>query len=549
MRGGDKPKIRKLKAGALLTEQGKPGDEVFLVLDGVLAVEVDGEPLAEFGPGAILGERAVLEGGVRTSTLRAVTKCRVAVAQGDQLDRKVLEQISQGHRREHDQRVRLLFCGVRGSTSAPGAEFVRVGGHTSCVALAHDGEPWSLAARRGHGHPARHRRISTGDPFVGSSLLTHLHWDHVQGLPFFAAGDRDDSRVRVLMPDQSDATCDRRACARAMSPPHFPIGPDGLHGRLDVRGRRSPAGTGSRASRSPRSTCRTRAAARSASGSTTTRTGRRSRTSPITSRSPRRTPRSRRVCAGVDLLVHDAQFLVPEQAVADVYGHATVDDALDAGAASAAPARSPCSTTGPPAPTTRSTRSGDAPRPGRASRSSSPGRRRSSSWAGAIAVVSVAMPIRVVIAEDSYLLREGVVRLLEAQDDVEVVGACGDFDELLATVDAELPDVVLTDIRMPPTGTDEGVRAANVLREKHPDIGVVMLSQYAEPAYALALLEHGSAGPGLSAEGAGLRRRPAAARDPRGRRRRVGDRSPHRRGAGRGAVAPARLAARAPHAA
>ena len=75
------------------------------------------------------------------------------------------------------------------------------------------------------------------------------------------------------------------------------------------------------------------------------------------------------------------------------------------------------------------------------------------------------MPIRVVIAEDSYLVREGVVRLLEAQEDIEVVGACGDFDELIATVDAELPDVVLTDIRMPPTGTDEGVRAANQLRE------------------------------------------------------------------------------------
>ena len=94
------------------------------------------------------------------------------------------------------------------------------------------------------------------------------------------------------------------------------------------------------------------------------------------------------------------------------------------------------------------------------------------------------MSIRVVIAEDSYLVREGVVRLLEAQDGIEVVGACGDLDELLATVDAELPDVVLTDIRMPPTGTDEGVRAANLLRENHPDIGVVMLSQYAEPAYA-----------------------------------------------------------------
>jgi len=101
MRGGAKPELRKLKAGALLTEQGQPGGEVFLVLDGVLVSEVDGQPVAELGPGAILGERAVLEGGVRTSTLRAVTKCRVAVAQGDQLDRKVLEQISEGHRREN----------------------------------------------------------------------------------------------------------------------------------------------------------------------------------------------------------------------------------------------------------------------------------------------------------------------------------------------------------------------------------------------------------------------------------------------------------------
>src|SRR4029078_10032260 len=104
------------------------------------------------------------------------------------------------------------------------------------------------------------------------------------------------------------------------------------------------------------------------------------------------------------------------------------------------------------------------------------------------------MPSRLVIAEDSYLVREGVVRLLETQDGVEVVGACGDLDGLMATVETEHPDVVLTDIRMPPTGTDEGVRAANQLREEHPDIGVVMLSQYAEPAYALALLEHGSAG-------------------------------------------------------
>jgi Cyclic nucleotide-binding domain len=102
MRGGEPPKLRNLKPGALLTEQGQRGDDVFLVLDGVLVLEVDGEPLAELGPGAILGERAVLEGGVRTSTLRAVTKCRVAVARGDQLDREVLHQISLGHRRESE---------------------------------------------------------------------------------------------------------------------------------------------------------------------------------------------------------------------------------------------------------------------------------------------------------------------------------------------------------------------------------------------------------------------------------------------------------------
>lgn len=100
--------------------------------------------------------------------------------------------------------------------------------------------------------------------------------------------------------------------------------------------------------------------------------------------------------------------------------------------------------------------------------------------------------IRVVVGEDNYLVREGVVRLLETCDGVEVAGACGDFDTLLAMVDAQGPDVVVTDIRMPPTGIDEGIRAANELRERHPDVGVVVLSQFVEPGYALALLEHGS---------------------------------------------------------
>jgi hypothetical protein len=100
MRGREKPRVRTLRAGALLTEQGSPGDEVYLLLDGVVAVDVDGEPLAELGPGAILGERAVVEGGLRTATLRAATRCRVAVANGDALDRDSLAEVAKTHRRE-----------------------------------------------------------------------------------------------------------------------------------------------------------------------------------------------------------------------------------------------------------------------------------------------------------------------------------------------------------------------------------------------------------------------------------------------------------------
>jgi DNA-binding NarL/FixJ family response regulator len=102
--------------------------------------------------------------------------------------------------------------------------------------------------------------------------------------------------------------------------------------------------------------------------------------------------------------------------------------------------------------------------------------------------------VRVVLAEDNYLVREGVGRLMDAVEDIELVAACADYDSLLAAVDAERPDVVVTDIRMPPSGTDEGIRAAAAIRERFPDVGVVVLSQYAEPAYALALLDRGSQG-------------------------------------------------------
>jgi Cyclic nucleotide-binding domain len=100
MSGSAAPRIQKLKRGAALVREGDAGTEVFLVLDGVVRVEKDGERLAEYGPGAILGERSHLEGGTRTSTLVAVTPCRVAAVDADQLDRAALEELSEGHRRE-----------------------------------------------------------------------------------------------------------------------------------------------------------------------------------------------------------------------------------------------------------------------------------------------------------------------------------------------------------------------------------------------------------------------------------------------------------------
>ena len=126
--------------------------------------------------------------------------------------------------------MRVRLCGVRGSTPAPGADFLRYGGHTSCVAITHDDAPHpTLILDAGTGI-----RSVTGvlgeRAFSGTILLTHLHWDHVQGLPFFHAGDRDDARVRLLLPEQEDRADAVSVLARSMSPPHFPMEPDQLRG-------------------------------------------------------------------------------------------------------------------------------------------------------------------------------------------------------------------------------------------------------------------------------------------------------------------------------
>ena len=122
--------------------------------------------------------------------------------------------------------MRVTVCGARGSTPAPGPEHLRYGGHTSCVALAHDGELPSLVLDAGTGI-RRLTPLFDGRPFTGAIAFGHLHWDHTQGLPFFAAADRPDSDVDVYLPDQGDPVA---VLSRTMSPPHFPITPTQLRG-------------------------------------------------------------------------------------------------------------------------------------------------------------------------------------------------------------------------------------------------------------------------------------------------------------------------------
>ena len=104
------------------------------------------------------------------------------------------------------------------------------------------------------------------------------------------------------------------------------------------------------------------------------------------------------------------------------------------------------------------------------------------------------MAVRVAVADDSFLIREALTRLLGGSDEIELVAVCADGEELEAAVGTCHPDVVLVDIRMPPTMTDEGIRVAAQLRRTHPEVGVIAMSAHSDPAYALALLEAGSEG-------------------------------------------------------
>ncbi len=126
--------------------------------------------------------------------------------------------------------LKVLFCGVRGSTPAPGSDFIRYGGNTSCVALAHDGDATPTVVLDGGTGLAQLSRALDGQPFRGSILLGHLHWDHTHGLPFFPAGLQADTVIDLYLPSQ-DAEGAEALLTRVVSPPHFPVTPAQLPGR------------------------------------------------------------------------------------------------------------------------------------------------------------------------------------------------------------------------------------------------------------------------------------------------------------------------------
>jgi len=223
------------------------------------------------------------------------------------------------------QRMRLWLLGVRGSTPAPGPDFVQYGGHTSCVAVVPgaDAEP-TLLMDAGTGIRNLTAKLAS-EAFSGSILVSHLHWDHIEGLPFCRALDRHDSRVDMYLPAQNGSS-PRDLLARTMSPPSFPIEPEGLHGTwtfndVPVEPTKIEGFTVSSAEIVHKGGRTVGFRVEDESGSFAY----------LPDHAPSRgmSDAALQLIEGVDFLLHDAQFKESERAVADDYGHATIEETVE----------------------------------------------------------------------------------------------------------------------------------------------------------------------------------------------------------------------------
>lgn len=220
--------------------------------------------------------------------------------------------------------MKLVLLGVRGSTPTPGPDFVRYGGHTSCVAVVPEGghDP-TLVLDAGTGLRMLTPRLS-GAAYRGAIVLTHLHWDHVQGLPFFEAGDRHASVVALYVPAQRGET-GRELLTHLMSPPSFPIEPGGLKGEWSFH--TLGAGTHKIGGFTVRTADVAHKGGRTLAYRIEDDLG---SVAYLPDHGPVQgcSDEAREMLAGVDVMIHDAQFLGSERAIADEYGHATVDEAI-----------------------------------------------------------------------------------------------------------------------------------------------------------------------------------------------------------------------------